>query len=97
MVLMSHRNRLHPPLLSEPVRRIEAGPWAIELLPGCAYATRYVATQAGIGFAFDSQRGLHAIGSDRVQPSMPCPTAWRSFRSGVTCCPNRPREVNICG
>jgi len=68
MVLMSHRNCPHPPQLSEPVRRIEAGPWAIELLPGCAYAARYVATQAGIGFAFDSQRGLHAIGSDRVQP-----------------------------
>jgi AraC family transcriptional regulator len=68
MAFMRHRNRLHPPLLSEPVRRIEVGPWAIELLPGCAYAARYVATQAGIGFAFDSQRGLHAIGSDRVQP-----------------------------
>lgn len=68
MVLMSHRNRLPPPLSSEPVRRIEAGPWAIELLPGAAYATRYVATQAAIGFAFDSQRGLHAIGSDRVLP-----------------------------
>jgi AraC family transcriptional regulator len=65
---MNHRNRLPPTLLSEPVRRIDAGPWAIELLPGCAYATRYVATQAGIGFAFDSQRGLHAIGSDRVHP-----------------------------
>jgi len=38
------------------------------LLPGCAYATRYVAPQSAIGFAFDSQRGLHAIGSDRVLP-----------------------------
>ena len=65
---MSHRNRLPPTLLSEPVRRIVADPWAIELLPGRAYATRYVATQAGIGFAFDSQRGLHAIGSDRIRP-----------------------------
>lgn len=68
MLPMNHRNRLPPTLPSEPVRRIEAGPWAIELLPVCAYATRYVATQAGIGFAFDSQRGLHAIGSDRVHP-----------------------------
>lgn len=64
---MSHRTCLSP-LLSEPVRRVEAGPWAIELLPGSAYATRYVAAQAGIGFAFDSQRGLHAIGSDRILP-----------------------------
>lgn len=67
MLFMNPRNRHQPPQ-SEPVRRIEAGPWAIELLPGCAYATRYVATQSAIGFAFDSQRGLHAIGSDRVQP-----------------------------
>ncbi|MGW8466931.1 helix-turn-helix transcriptional regulator [Pseudomonas sp. CLCA07] len=68
MVFMSHRNRHLPPLPPEPIRRVEAGPWAIELLPGAAYATRYVATQATIGFAFDSQRGLHAIGSDRVHP-----------------------------
>lgn len=68
MVFMSLRNRLQPSLVPEPIRRVEAGPWAIELLPGAAYATRYVATQAAIGFAFDSQRGLHAIGSDRVRP-----------------------------
>ncbi|WP_458130546.1 helix-turn-helix transcriptional regulator [Pseudomonas sp. R3-41] len=67
MQSMSSRNR-QPPPPPEPVRRIEAGPWAIELLPGCAYATRYVAAQSAIGFAFDSQRGLHAIGSDRVRP-----------------------------
>jgi len=65
---MSPRKRPPSPPLSEPVRRVEAGSWAIELLPGAAYATRYVATQSAIGFAFDSQRGLHAIGSDRVQP-----------------------------
>jgi AraC family transcriptional regulator len=68
MLFMSHRNRLQPTPRPEPVRRVEAGPWAIELLPGAAYATRYVAPQAAIGFAFDSQRGLHAIGSDRVLP-----------------------------
>lgn len=68
MVFMSHRTRLPSPPPSEPVRRVEAGPWLIELLPGCAYATRYVAAQSAIGFAFDSQRGLHAIGSDRVLP-----------------------------
>ncbi|WP_022962007.1 helix-turn-helix transcriptional regulator [Halopseudomonas pelagia] len=65
---MRHRNRHQPPPPPEPVRRVQAGPWAIELLPGSAYATRYVTTQATLGFAFDSQRGLHAIGSDRVQP-----------------------------
>ncbi|WP_367256812.1 helix-turn-helix transcriptional regulator [Pseudomonas sp. stari2] len=68
MAFMSHRNRQPSPVAPEPVRRIETGPWAIELLPGAAYATRYVAAQSAIGFAFDSQRGVHAIGSDRVRP-----------------------------
>ncbi|WP_445571893.1 helix-turn-helix transcriptional regulator [Pseudomonas sp. E102] len=65
---MSHRNRPQPPRPTESTRRVEAGPWLIELLPGSAYSARYIATQPVIGFAFDSQRGLHAIGSDRVQP-----------------------------
>lgn len=68
MLNMSHPNRLHPSPVPEPVRRVEAGPWLIELLPGSAYAARYVATHSAIGFAFDSQQGLHAIGSDRVLP-----------------------------
>jgi AraC family transcriptional regulator len=68
MVFMNLRNRLQPSLVPEPIRRVETGPWTIELLPVAAYAARYVATQAAIGFAFDSQRGLHAIGSDRVRP-----------------------------
>lgn len=68
MQVMSYRNRPQSSSKPEPVRRIEAGPWAIELLPGAAYSTRYVATQSAIGFAFDSQRGVHAIGSDRVRP-----------------------------
>ncbi|WP_409318782.1 helix-turn-helix domain-containing protein [Pseudomonas sp. KCJK9016] len=66
MAGMSHRPP--SPVVPEPVRRIEAGPWAIELLPGAAYTARYVATQSAIGFAFDSQRGVHAIGSDRIRP-----------------------------
>lgn len=57
-----------PSIPCEPVRRTEAGPWLIELLPGTAYEAHYVATQASIGFAFDSQRGVHAIGSDRLRP-----------------------------
>nr|WP_244142259.1 AraC family transcriptional regulator [Pseudomonas gozinkensis] len=65
---MSHRNRSHPLTVAEPIRRVEAGPWAIELLPGAAYSARYVATQSAIGFAFDSQRGVHAIGTDRIRP-----------------------------
>ncbi|EJN23014.1 DNA-binding domain-containing protein, AraC-type [Pseudomonas sp. GM78] len=82
MVLMNRPNRLQPPFPPEPVRRVEAGPWAIELLPGSAYATRYVASQAAIGFAFDSQRGLHAIGSDRVQPFIAVPNGLAFVPAG---------------
>ena len=73
-----------PPLLpaAEPVRRVEAGPWTIELLPGSAYSARYVATQSAIGFAFDSQRGLHAIGSDRVQPFVATPNSLAFVPAG---------------
>jgi AraC family transcriptional regulator len=68
MLCMSRRTHSSSSPPAEPVRRVEAGPWTIELLPGSAYAARYVASQSAIGFAFDSQRGLHAIGSDRVLP-----------------------------
>ncbi|WPO97958.1 AraC family transcriptional regulator [Pseudomonas sp. HR96] len=56
------------PACSPSVRRAEVGPWLIELLPAMAYHARYVAPEASVGFAFDSQRGQHAIGSDRVLP-----------------------------
>nr|WP_150711817.1 AraC family transcriptional regulator [Pseudomonas fluorescens] len=79
---MKPQNRLKPALLPETVRRVEAGPWAIELLPGCAYATRYVASQSAVGFAFDSQRGLHAIGSDRVQPFVAMPNGLAFVPAG---------------
>lgn len=82
MALMNHRNSLQPSLVPEPVRRAEAGPWAIELLPGSAYAARYVATHAAIGFAFDSQRGLHAIGSDRVHPFVATPNSLAFVPAG---------------
>lgn len=54
--------------IEEPVRRAEAGPWTIELLPACGYEARYIATESSIGFAFDSQHGTHAIGTDRIRP-----------------------------
>ena len=40
----------------------------IRLLPRSAYCTRYTPDQPVIGFAFESQQGLHAFASDRVQP-----------------------------
>lgn len=79
---MNPRNRPPPALKTEPVRRVEAGPWAIELLPGSAYATRYVASHSAIGFAFDSQQGLHAIGSDRVQPFVATPNSLAFVPAG---------------
>lgn len=68
--------------MTEPVRRVDAGAWAIELLPASAYATRYVASQAAIGFAFDSQRGVHAIGSDRVRPFLATPNGLAFVPTG---------------
>lgn len=54
----------------------------IELLPACAYATRYVPSQSAMGFAFDSQRGLHAIGSDRVLPFTAMPNSLAFVPAG---------------
>ena len=79
---MSQPKRPPPTLATEPVRRVEAGPWAIELLPGSAYSARYVASRSAIGFAFDSQRGLHAIGSDRVQPFVATPNSLAFVPAG---------------
>lgn len=80
-----------PSPVTEPVRRIEAGPWAIELLPGSAYAARYVASQSAIGFAFDSQRGMHAIGSDRVQPFVATPNSLAFVPAGCDVLSESPR------
>ncbi|MHC8407411.1 helix-turn-helix transcriptional regulator [Pseudomonas sp. TMB3-21] len=82
MLNMSRHNRLQPSPAPEPVRRVEAGPWLIELLPGSAYAARYVATHSAIGFAFDSQQGLHAIGSDRVLPFVCAPNSLAFVPAG---------------
>lgn len=82
MGFMSLRKRPQSLPQPEPVRRIDVGPWAIELLPGCAYAARYVSTQSAIGFAFDSQRGVHAIGSDRVQPFTALPNGLAFVPAG---------------
>ncbi|SHM89374.1 AraC family transcriptional regulator [Pseudomonas asturiensis] len=65
---MKPLERLQSSPPAEPVRHAEAGPWRIELLPPSAYEARYVATQSAVGFAFDGQHGVHAIGSDRVIP-----------------------------
>ena len=68
MATMSRHHDLAPQPTSDPIRRAEAGAWLIELLPANAYEARYVASQSAVGFAFDSQRGDHAIASDRIRP-----------------------------
>src|SRR4051794_30003870 len=42
-----------------------SGRWAVELLPKSGYEARYTAAAPVIGFAFDSQVGIHAFGTDR--------------------------------
>ena len=55
-------------LKNEPVRRLAAGSWLLELLPQQSYETSYIPEQPVIGFAFDSQQGTHAFASDRKRP-----------------------------
>lgn len=50
---------------SEPVRRAAIGHTRIELLPRAAYEAAYTAGHAVIGFAFESQSGMHAFAGDR--------------------------------
>ncbi len=52
----------------EPVRRLDVGSWRVELLPRHPYEASYIPDQAVIGFAFESQSGLHAFSSDYVYP-----------------------------
>jgi AraC family transcriptional regulator len=48
------------------LRRFEQpGRWAVELLPKSGYEARYTPAAPVIGFAFDSQIGIHAFGTDR--------------------------------
>lgn len=73
------------------VLRAEVGPWAIELLPGAAYQARYIASQAAIGFAFDSQGGRHAIGSDRIRPFHALPNGLAMVPPGCDVFSESPR------
>jgi len=79
---MSRPHRATSPPVAEPVRRVDAGPWTIELLPASPYEARYVATQSSVGFAFDSQRGTHAIGSDHLRPFAAVPNGLAFVPAG---------------
>ncbi|SFU04287.1 transcriptional regulator, AraC family [Pseudovibrio denitrificans] len=47
------------------LRRDIISKWKVQLLPSSAYAVSYTAPQASVGFAFESQRGVHSFNSDR--------------------------------
>jgi AraC family transcriptional regulator len=52
--------------MDQDIRRFEQpGRWTVELLPRNGYEARYTPAAPVIGFAFDSQIGIHAFGTDR--------------------------------
>lgn len=53
------------PAAAAPHRFAVKGTWCAELLPRKPYQTAYTPEAAVIGFAFESQVGMHAFGSDR--------------------------------
>lgn len=50
------------------MRTLSLDGYTVTLLPATAYDVRYVPAAAVIGFAFETQAGMHAFASDRVQP-----------------------------
>jgi AraC family transcriptional regulator len=50
---------------TEPPRRARSGAFRMELLPRGAYEAAYTPRYGTIGFAFESQTGVHAFASDR--------------------------------
>ena len=56
---MGHRNDPNPQRFEQP------GAWTVELLPRTPYEARFTPAAPVIGFAFDSQFGIHAFGTDR--------------------------------
>lgn len=65
---------------AEPVRLRSVGRWTLTLLPRQPYRARYTSDGPVVGFAFDSQSGLHAFASDRVVP-------FRAYPNGLAFVP----------
>src|SRR5580698_1814850 len=68
------------PQKTENVRQRSAGRWTLALLPRQAYLARYITDGPVVGFAFDSQQGIHAFASDRVLP-------FRAYPNGLAFIP----------
>ena len=56
-------------------RTLECGRYRLQLLPECSYETAFRAETTTLGFAFDAQRGQHALGSDRQVPFLRRPNS----------------------
>lgn len=56
--------KFHPPCSST---KIDFGWATVELFPSAAYSIRDESCLSVLGLAFERQRGVHAIGSDRRQ------------------------------
>lgn len=62
--MQQHTTPPYVQLPTECVRTAQISHWKVELLPREPYEVRYKPKQAIIGFAFESQRGVHAFASD---------------------------------
>jgi AraC family transcriptional regulator len=59
------RESARPSLQPVMPRRVTTAAWLAELLPRHAYCASYTAETPVVGFAFESQSGVHAFASDR--------------------------------
>jgi AraC family transcriptional regulator len=67
--------------MDQGLRRFEQpGRWTVELLPRNGYEARYTPAAPVIGFAFESQMGIHAFGTDRC-------TGYRAKPNGLAFVP----------
>lgn len=56
------KNRIQSPLI------MTVGDFELSLLPPTSYDVKYVPSDPIIGYAFDSQEGMHGFASDKVKP-----------------------------
>jgi len=64
------------------VREMAVGSFRITLLPRRSYEASYRSDKSTIGFAFESQSGIHAFSSDRVTPFRTKPNSLAFVPSG---------------
>jgi len=64
------------------IRELAVGSFQITLLPRRSYEASYRSDKATIGFAFESQAGVHAFASDRVKPFRTKPNSLAFVPSG---------------